>query len=263
MKKILSLLLVVTMAGAIFAGCAPKKTIVVEKVEDLNGLKIGVQSGSTSETWVTENVVDTEDSKAKALGYKSGIDAAIELSNGTIDAVVLDELPANAIVEQNDDLKIVDLSLTSEEYAIAVKKGDTELLNAINATITNMKDDGSYDELIRAFMPNDGEIKVPEKLKLTGDETLRMGTNVGFPPFEYVDGSETVGFDITMSENIAKNSGAKLEIVNMNFDSLINALTAGTVDFVAAGMTVSEDKLKSVDFSQPYYQSTQVIIIRK
>ena len=263
MKKILSLLLAVAMTGVMFAGCTSKKTITINSAEDLNGLQIGVQAGTTGETWVGDNVVDTEASKTKTLSYKSGMDAAIELSNGTIDAVVLDELPAKAIIEQNKDLKILDFSLTSEEYAIAVKKGNTELVDAINATITTMKDDGSYDELVKAFMPTDGEIKVPTPLELIGEETIKMGTNAAFKPFEYVEGADIVGFDITMSENVAKSMGQQLEIVNMEFGSLINALTAGTIDFAAAGMTATDERRKSVDFSQPYYSASQVIIVRK
>ena len=90
-----------------------------------------------------------------------------------------------------------------------------------------------------------------------------MGTNAAFPPFEYTDGSEIVGFDITMSQYIAKAAGKELEVIDMSFDALIGALQAGTIDFIAAGMSVTPDRLENVDFSDPYYESEQVIIVRK
>ena len=90
-----------------------------------------------------------------------------------------------------------------------------------------------------------------------------FGTNAEFPPFEYVEGKSIVGFDITMGQKIAKNAGLKLEVVDMAFDSLIPALQSGTIDFIAAGMSVNEERKKNVDFSETYFESEQVIIVRK
>ena len=66
-----------------------------------------------------------------------------------------------------------------------------------------------------------------------------------------------------MGEYIAAKAGVKLEVVDMAFDSLIPALQAGSIDFIAAGMSITEERKKNVDFSVPYYASEQVIIIRK
>ena len=82
-------------------------------------------------------------------------------------------------------------------------------------------------------------------------------------PFEYVEGKDIAGFDISMGEYIAAKAGVKLDIVDMAFDSLIPALQAGSIDFIAAGMSITEERKKNVDFSVPYYASEQVIIIRK
>ena len=112
-------------------------------------------------------------------------------------------------------------------------------------------------------MPIDGQVVIPTDLELTGDKTLKLGTNAAFPPFEYVEGSKIVGFDITMGQKIAQDAGTKLEVVDMAFDSLIPALASGAIDFIAAGMSVTEERKKNVDFSVPYFESEQVIIIRK
>lgn len=66
-----------------------------------------------------------------------------------------------------------------------------------------------------------------------------------------------------MGRAIAETCGAKLEVVDMNFDSLIPALASGAIDFIAAGMSVTEERKQNVDFSVPYFASEQVIIIRK
>ena len=93
--------------------------------------------------------------------------------------------------------------------------------------------------------------------------TLVVYTEAGFAPFEYVDGKNIVGFDISMGEKIAIGYGAKLEVVDMAFDSLIPALASDAIDFIAAGMSVTEERKKNVDFSVPYFESEQVIIIKK
>lgn len=72
-----------------------------------------------------------------------------------------------------------------------------------------------------------------------------------------------VGFDIAMCREIAADSGKKLEVTNMAFDGLIMALQSNNIDMIAAGMTVTPDRLEEVSFSDPYYTSKQVIILRK
>ena len=240
--------------------CAKPKKVSIKGKADLDGKKIGVQAGTTGEMFVQDEVKN-----AKLSSFKSGIDAALDLKNGAIDCVVLDELPAMEIVKRNPSLKIIRdpyFAENKEEYAIAVKKGREDLLAKINDTINAMKANGEYEALVAAFMPADGNIKIPASETGSGEKVI-LGTNAAFPPFEYVNGKDIVGFDITMGEKIAKNAGMKLEVMDMAFDSLIPALQAGTIDFIAAGMSVTEERKKNVDFSVPYFASEQVIIVRK
>ena len=257
MKKIV--LLAAALALVAITGCK-KSTVDIKGVSDLSGKKIGVQTGTTGELFVQENVQD-----ANCISFKSGIDAALDLKNGAIDCVILDELPAQEIVKKNSSLKIIRdpyFAENKEEYAIAVKKGNTALLSKIDETINAMKKNGDYEKLVNAFMPADGNIQIPAS-EATNGETVVLGTNAAFPPFEYVEGKKIVGFDITMGEKIAKTAGMKLEVLDMAFDSLIPALQAGTIDFIAAGMSVTDERKKNVDFSVPYFASEQVIIVRK
>ena len=122
---------------------------------------------------------------------------------------------------------------------------------------------GEYEKLVTAVMPIDGKIVIPQAVVTESSKVVKLGTNAAFPPFEYVEGKDIVGFDITMGQNIAKDLGVKLEVVDMAFDSLIPALASGAIDFIAAGMSVTEERKKNVDFSLPYYQSKQVIIVKK
>lgn len=91
--------------------------------------------------------------------------------------------------------------------------------------------------------------------------TLVMATNAEFPPYEYRDGDNIVGIDAEIAQAIAEDMGLKLEIEDMQFDSIIAAVQSGKADIGIAGMTVDEDRLQSVDFSLPYTTAAQVVIV--
>lgn len=95
-------------------------------------------------------------------------------------------------------------------------------------------------------------------------ETLVMGTNATFPPYEYVDdNNKIVGIDAEIAQAIADKLGMKLEIKDMEFDSLIPAVKSDSIDVVLAGMTVTDERKQSVDFSDSYSTGVQVIIVKE
>ncbi|WP_426334959.1 ABC transporter substrate-binding protein/permease [Paenibacillus silvae] len=100
----------------------------------------------------------------------------------------------------------------------------------------------------------------------SGGKKLVLGTSADFAPYEFhkvINGKdEIVGFDIAIAKEIAKDLGAELVIEDMGFDGLLPALQSGRVDLVISGMTPTDERKKSIDFSEPYYKSKQVIMIR-
>jgi polar amino acid transport system substrate-binding protein len=91
--------------------------------------------------------------------------------------------------------------------------------------------------------------------------TLTMATNAEFPPYEYYEGDEVVGIDAEIAAAIAEKLGLELDIQDMAFDSIIPAITSGKADVGLAGMTVTEERQQSVDFSDSYATGVQVIIV--
>ncbi|MBZ4671538.1 MAG: amino acid transporter substrate-binding protein family [Oscillospiraceae bacterium] len=139
--------------------------VKVTVFEDLAGKKIGVQTGTTGETIVNDEINGykddsgkevkgvLQDSGASCSGYSSAMNAVQDLQAGRIDAVVIDKLPAEAIVAKNTGIKCLELvyadgSKTEEEYAIAVRKGNKELLDQINSTLQRLIDEGKIDEFL-------------------------------------------------------------------------------------------------------------------
>ena len=219
MKKAVVFALTGIMAVSMF-GCGSKKQVEVSSVDDLKDLTIGVQTGTTGDSYASDAVAS--DSQMKR--YNKGADAIQALKTGKIDAVVIDSLPAQKFVDANDDLKIV------ENYI-----GD---------------DQGSY------------QYETPEGTEYTNG-TLTMATNAEFEPWEYKEGDNIVGIDADMAKAICDKMGYDLKIDDMAFESILAAVSSGKAEFGAAGMTVTDERKESVDFTDTYANASQVVIVRK
>ena len=121
---------------------------------DLEGKTIGVQLGTTGDFFATDEIPGSV-----VMPYKDAVTASLDLANGRVDAVITDELPAKAIAASNEALVLIEEVLTEEEYAIAVAKEKTDLLEAINKTITRLQEEG----LIEVFINNHMGLAAPEE----------------------------------------------------------------------------------------------------
>ena len=93
------------------------------------------------------------------------------------------------------------------------------------------------------------------------DDKIYVGTEAGFAPYEYMSGDQVVGVDMDIAQAIADALGKELVIKNMDFDGALNAVQQGQVDFVAAGVSVDEERQKVMDFSHNYVDSSDVVIV--
>ena len=119
----------------------------IASLDDLKGKQIGVQQGTTGDLYSTDDF-----GEESVQRFSKGADAVQALSTGKIDAVIIDNKPAQVFVDENEGLKLLETPYAEEEYAIAVKKGNTELLDAINASIANLKESGKLDEIVAKYI---------------------------------------------------------------------------------------------------------------
>lgn len=116
--------------------------------DDLAGVIVGVQLGTTGDIYVS----DLEAEGTTVERYNKGFEAVQALSQGKIDAVVIDGEPAKTFVSETEGIKLLDEAFTEEEYAIAVKKGNTELLDKINAALKTLDENGTLDEIVAKYI---------------------------------------------------------------------------------------------------------------
>ncbi len=115
--------------------------------DDLEGKLIGVQEGTTGDLYSTDDFGDDMVER-----YLKGVDAVQALLQGKVDVVIIDNEPAKVFVSENEGLKLLDAAYAEEEYAIAVKKGNTELLDQINSAIAELKESGKLDEITAKYI---------------------------------------------------------------------------------------------------------------
>ena len=271
MKKLAALLMAVCVAASL-AACGSQEADsaessegipnTVNSLEDLPGKTIGVQLGTTGDIFAS----DYEAEGSTIERYNKGADAVQALKQGQIDCVIIDAQPAQAFVEKNDDLTILEEDFAVEDYAICVSKDNTDLTEAINGALNELKADGVLDQIVANYIGDDTKGTCPYESPADVDYSngkLIMATNAAFEPYEYYEGQDIVGIDADIAKAVCDKLGYELQIDDMEFDAIIAAVQSGKADFGAAGMTVTEDRLTSIDFTDSYATSTQVVIVRK
>ena len=115
--------------------------------DDLAGKKIGTQRGTTGYIYCTDDF-----GEENVIAYDDGLTAVQALNNGQVDAVVIDNAPAQEFVAANPGLKILDTAYAQEDYAIGVAKGNTQLLDAINGALEELQDDGTLQAIVDKYI---------------------------------------------------------------------------------------------------------------
>ena len=124
----------------------------IASIDDMTGKMIGVQRGTTGDQYCSASVEDGGFGEENVTRYDNGLTAVQALNNGQVDCVVIDNAPAQEFVAANPGLKILDTEYANEEYAIGVAKGNTQLLDAINTAIAELKADGTIQSILDKYI---------------------------------------------------------------------------------------------------------------
>ena len=155
---------------------------------------------------------------------------------------------------------------TGEEYGLGVREEDGGRLEAVNSGLSAAREDGIYDALYEEYIESGEDAgDVTEGADGGTDAgTTVAGTATGFPPFEFENSDgELVGFDVELTEAIVARTDYEFGgFETFEFDSLIPALQDGNIDLIAAAMTITEDRDEQIDFSDPYYEANQAVLVR-
>ncbi len=282
-KKLLMLALTLVLALGVMglAGCgtddvdepADNGARVIKSVSDLvEGDKIGVQSGTTGEIWARENL---EAQGVEVVPYDDVLAAFAALQAADVVGVINDlPISQEIVADETRGVEVVQEIETGEQYGFAFNQQNTGLRDAVNWALAEVIADGTYAEIYEVWF-GAPPMSIPEG-EFAGDRPadedivtltpgkIIVGSDTAYPPFEFVEGGETVGFDVDMMNAIGEKLGLEVEFLTYKFDALITDLQAGTsFDMVASAMTITEERAQSVDFSDPYINSNQSLAVVK
>ena len=174
--------------------------------------------------------------------------------------------------DDKDYVAVAAIDLLQEDFGIAVKKGNTSLMNAVNFVIDDWLANGKMNQYMDYYSALANEEKggesavAPDGLQTSWDfgsatEVVTMYTESGFAPYEFYKGENIVGLDVAIMSQVAVNLGKKLEVKDVVFDVVATNVANSTGDAVgAAGITINDERKQVIDFSNVYASSTLVIV---
>lgn len=167
-----------------------------------------------------------------------------------------------ATTESNEVVKVVDIELSSEEYAFGVDKEQADLMEQTNELIAEIKENGQLDEICNHYFGDGEPVGVESAEQDDSKDQLLVATNAEFEPFEYKEGDLFYGIDMEIANLLAQKLGKELVIIDMAFDAVLLSVQQGKADIGMAGLTVTEERAQQVDFSDSYYSAAQKIIVK-
>lgn len=249
--------LIIIFCILIVTGCTNKLNSI-QNIEDLNNKNVGIYTGSEYDVILSKSIP-----KAKMKYYNSYSDQISALKSGKIDGFLSDEPLAKEIINKNQNLRILK-KITNDSYAYAINPSKKELQSEINYQLDVMKKNGILKSLEEKWMGTDESVKELENYKYDDSKgTIKFATVSGSAPFAYMKNNKIVGYDIDVMLYICRELGYKLEIVEMSFDGIIPALKSGKVDISGCSIIVTEERKKSVLFSEANYTGGIVIVVRE
>lgn len=159
-------------------------------------------------------------------------------------------------------VKVIDIELSSEEYAFGVDKNQPELKEKCNELLKEMKSNGELDKISNNYFGNGTPQGVASAKKDDNKDQLVVATNAEFKPFEYKEGDKFYGIDMEIANLLAKKLNKELVIVDMAFDAVLLSVQQQKADIGMAGLTVNPARAKQVDFSDSYYSASQKLICK-
>lgn len=235
---------------------------VINSIDDLEGSKIAVETGTTGDLFATDEYEKT--GKATLSRYTTYPDAIMDLKNKKVDAIIMDKAPAEAYVKANSGIKVLDAKLDTEteSYGFVFKLGNTSLKTEFDTALATIKASGKVTEIETYwFEHSNGEADPFVTSTGTGKE-IKVGTSPDFPPYDTMYGSTFTGIDMDIVRAICNELNYRVTFVNYDFDAIITAVQSNAIDVGASGFSITPDREDSVLFSEAYTTTEQVVVVR-
>ena len=231
-------------------------------LKELDGKRIGIQTGTTFDEIVLATLPNVTFSY-----YNMNSDLAAALKANKIDAYPGDEPVLRLMAAEDSSLMVLEEYLDSFEFGFVLPKTEKsgKLLAEINEWLAGIRASGELEQIKKKWTEGpESEKTIPDYASLPAPKgQLILATEGGYAPMNYYRGSEVVGMEIELAARFCEAYGYGLTIEAMNFDGILPAVQAGKADFAAAGISITDERRESVNFSDPYYVGgTMMTVLR-
>ncbi|HPS12820.1 MAG TPA: ABC transporter permease subunit, partial [Prolixibacteraceae bacterium] len=239
---------------------AETETGKMVKLDDIADKRVGVFSGTIHDGFVARKYP-----KAQIFRYDGSADMMLSLKTGKIDAAMFDAITAGLILKRNPELGLLCDDVLSMDLGVGFNKKNPELRKEFNAFLKEIHQNGVYDEMHKRWFVDDAEEAVmPPINNNPSGKKLTVAVSVDDLPYVSYMHGQYAGFDIEMIQRFAEYGKYNLEIIQMEFPSLIAALAAGKADMITDGICINAERAKQIDFSDTYAKfRTSVIAAKK
>ena len=229
-------------------------------VSELAGKRIGIVSGTRFDELVLDAVKGV--SQDDIYYYNSNAEAIGALREGKVDAVINDSPIAQLAVNKNDGISILPDYMVSDSYGYVLEKG-SDLTSKINERLETYRKDGTLDRLKEKWTDSDESKKTMSDIPKDGTNgTLVVVTTIDNDPINYLKDGRVYGMCIELLEMIARDLGYGVEYRTTNAASLIAEVQSGKADIAAASFSITDERKKMVDMTEPYYEGGVAVIVR-
>lgn len=159
-------------------------------------------------------------------------------------------------------VKVIDIALSEEQYAFCVNKSDDTLKAQVNEFLAEIKDNGIFDQICNNYFGDGTPLEIESAALDTSKDQLVVATSTGFEPFEMVENGKFSGIDLEIAYYLAEELGKELVIQDMQFEAVVNSVETGTCDIGMAGLSITPDRAAVVNFTDSYYNASQVLIVK-
>lgn len=257
-KRSAALLMVLSFMAVLMSavGCGSEPVTDISQLADK---AFAVPSGT-----IADELVLSKFPKAKFVYVDTALAACQAVKAGAADAAAYDEPILKNIAAKNEGLTVLPQMITTDNYGFAVALYNTNLKETIDQVVQELKDNGTYEDMLRRWLPEKGSPAAMPDIELDGaNGVLRFGTAAVTEPFSFMDeSSNVIGFDVELATRVAQKLGKSLEIVNMDFGEMIPAIRAGEVDMIGACITITAERSEAVLFSASYYQGGIAAVVK-
>jgi len=227
----------------------------IYSLNDLSGKYIGVQTGTTLDEQVHQLI-----KLPRVQYFPNVIEMTKSLEQRKIDAIAIDLSVAETILLRHPDFSILDERLNKDEFGIAMGKR-SPLKQLVDSCITILQVSGEIQKIKQKWLKSKVVVKaIPQDW--VGTDTLVVGTEALYAPYEYYQGGELSGIDVDIMLSIGKMLNKNIKFADMNFDVLIPSLVNEKTDLCIAAMSITEERSSLIDFSIPYDKNESVVIVR-